>query len=953
MKYHWVYSTTYLAYIMLSLFEIKSIISFSLLASLLSACGGGGSSVTPAAGAALDLKSASNFVNFESGHVRPLAKSSDGKQLFAVNTPANSIEIFDVTDSGLDHSATVAVGMEPVAIAVKSQSEIWVVNHLSDSISIVDLSGSTPRVTRTLLVGDEPRDIVFAGTTKQRAFITTAHRGQNSPYSPAILPNNPSEATTAGIGRADVWVFDSNNVGKGLGGKPETVITLFTDTPRALAVTPDGSTVYAAGFLTNNQTTVITEGGVCDGGATVEPCLLRNGSKAPGGLPAPNSNTEGFNQKEVGLIVKFNKATKKWEDELGRDWSAQVNFNLPDKDVFAINANANPPVETASFTSVGTVLFNMIVNPKNGKVYVSNTQANNEIRFEGTRETTNFTTVNGHAHETRISIIEGANVVSRRINKHIDYAQIPAPSGVKEKSLAIPTEMAISSDGKQLYLAAFGSSKVGVFDTEKLENDSFTPDASQHINITGGGVSGLVLDEAKQRLYVMTRFDNAISIVNINNKAETAHIALFNPEPSKVIAGRPFLYDARFGSSNGEASCASCHVFGDFDSLAWDLGDPEANVLSNPNPSGPVPGIRPYHPLKGPMTTQSLRGMAKQGPLHWRGDRTSGRSGGDSQNSHEAFKEFNIAFPGLLGRDALPKDKDMQAFADFMLAVTYPPNPNRPLDNSLTAKQKAGKEFFFNASSTPIATNLALTCNQCHVIDPEKGLFGSSGLMSFEGETQDFKIAHLRNLYQKVGMFGMSPVSDGIFPGGEKHTGNQIRGFGFIHDGSVDNITRFHQSSVFFFNGGEPQQREVEQFMLAMDSNMKPIVGQQLTLGKNSNAAVKARVKLLFDRMDAGDNEVIAKGVKGGVAFGAVRLSDGKFQLDDIAKAPITENELFKMTEENHQEITFTAVPLGSGRRMGVDSDDDRILNANDNCPVTHNIKQEDQDGNGVGDACQ
>ena len=184
--------------------EIKYTISFSILASLLSACGGGGSSSTPATSAALDLKSASNFVSFESGHVRPLAKSLDGKQLFVVNTPANSIEIFDITDSGLDHSATVAVGMEPVAIAVKNQSEIWIVNHLSDSISIVDLSGAVPRVARTLLVGDEPRDIVFAGTTKQRAFITTAHRGQNSPYGPATLPNNPSEAATAGIGRADV-----------------------------------------------------------------------------------------------------------------------------------------------------------------------------------------------------------------------------------------------------------------------------------------------------------------------------------------------------------------------------------------------------------------------------------------------------------------------------------------------------------------------------------------------------------------------------------------------------------------------------------------------------------------------------------------------------------------------------------------------------------------------------
>ena len=93
------------------------------------------------------------------------------------------------------------MGLEPVAVAARTNTEVWVVNHLSDSVSIVSLSSVAPsapaprarggaqpferptavryipHVIRTLLVGDEPRDIVFAGTP-QRAFITTAHRGQ-------------------------------------------------------------------------------------------------------------------------------------------------------------------------------------------------------------------------------------------------------------------------------------------------------------------------------------------------------------------------------------------------------------------------------------------------------------------------------------------------------------------------------------------------------------------------------------------------------------------------------------------------------------------------------------------------------------------------------------------------------------------------------------------------------
>ena len=44
------------------------------------------------------------FVTFESGQVRPLALSPDGTRLFAVNTPDNRLEIFDVTAGGLDAS---------------------------------------------------------------------------------------------------------------------------------------------------------------------------------------------------------------------------------------------------------------------------------------------------------------------------------------------------------------------------------------------------------------------------------------------------------------------------------------------------------------------------------------------------------------------------------------------------------------------------------------------------------------------------------------------------------------------------------------------------------------------------------------------------------------------------------------------------------------------------------
>ena len=125
-----------------------------------------------------------SFVNFESGHTRPLALSPDGARLFAVNTPDNRLSIFDVTTTGLTLVGEVQVGLDPVA--APTSTEVWVVNHLSDTVSIVTINGGDPmlsEVKNTLLTCDEPRDIVFGGG--DRAFITTARRGQNCPVAPS------------------------------------------------------------------------------------------------------------------------------------------------------------------------------------------------------------------------------------------------------------------------------------------------------------------------------------------------------------------------------------------------------------------------------------------------------------------------------------------------------------------------------------------------------------------------------------------------------------------------------------------------------------------------------------------------------------------------------------------------------------------------------------------------
>src|SRR5262252_258759 len=132
---------------------------FGVLAALASgfvvaSCGSGGDQSGVTVGSTTEAlvrvpRPANSYSLFEALQVRPLALSADGKTLFAVNTPDGRLEIFKVHGHGrkLKPIGSVTVGMEPVAVAVRNEHEVWVVNQLSDSVSVVEVGhGGSARV---------------------------------------------------------------------------------------------------------------------------------------------------------------------------------------------------------------------------------------------------------------------------------------------------------------------------------------------------------------------------------------------------------------------------------------------------------------------------------------------------------------------------------------------------------------------------------------------------------------------------------------------------------------------------------------------------------------------------------------------------------------------------------------------------------------------------------------
>jgi DNA-binding beta-propeller fold protein YncE len=430
-------------------------------------------------------------------------------------------------------------------------------------------------------------------------------------------------------------------------------------------------------------------------------------------------------------------------------WNDVVRFSLPDRDVFAIGVD-DLAVER-EVTTVGTIVYGLAVQPGGDRVFAANTDAKNLTRFEGSGAAAS-TTVQGHLHESRISVIDGNDVTPVHLNDHIDYGRCCERDELENaRSLALPTSLAFSPDGRHLYFTALGSDKVAMVRTSRLgrrfanveaRSRGWLEDVQIGSEAEPAGPVGLAVDPRNGNLYVKTHFSNELVAIDPDRAMVIDRVAFASPEPPSITRGRPILYDTRRTSSHGDSSCGTCHVFGNFDGLAWDLGDPDGVSVKNPGPFAQAPAIfglaglsadpfrrtvvgriidEDFRTHKGPMSTQTLRGLANHGAQHWRGDRTrrfqtvpGAQPDVGSLDEENSFGEFDVAIVGLNGNDRQLPASDFQDFTNFALQLTLPPNPVRALDDSLTPAQRRARAAFFGCASM---TDEQYEARQCVALD--------------------------------------------------------------------------------------------------------------------------------------------------------------------------------------------------------------------------------------------
>ncbi len=802
---------------------------------------------------------AQSYVNFEGKQTSPIRLSSDGSRLFVVNTPDNRLSVFDATNSRNPVLiAEIPVGLEPVSVYPLSRDEAWVVNEVSDSISVVSVSRRV--VTDTIQVKDEPAEVVFAAG---RAFVTAARNNRITVIdvaSHAVVTNLP----------------------------------VFGENPRALTVNSNGTRIYAAFALSGNRTTLVPPSR-----APAQP----TDQMRPGLEAAP----------QVSLIVDATDPT--WTSGA----NAAIKYTMPDNDVVEIDPAML--AVTRYFPGVGAVNLGLALRPNSDELWVANTEARNLVHFEPNLRS-NFVS----NRVSRINLSSGA-VTHFDLNPGFTYTNLPNLAE-KTNALAQPTAIVFGPSGGNFFVAAFGSDRIAQVNPDTggiISRIELAPTAA------GSGVDarrkrgprGLALKPGVV-LYVANRISGTISIIDLQTRAVVREMPVgsFDPTPATIREGRGFLYDAKL-SGNGTVSCASCHIDAEMDMLAWDLGDPTGEMENvTARISGlPISTDFPMHPMKGPMTTQTLKGLNGVDPLHWRGDRTN-------------FLHFNGAFNSLLGGSVL-SDADMRAYRDFINTVRFSPNPNQNRDRTLPTSFAGGnpvlgRNLYLNSNYTA-----TLRCNTCHAVPTgtDRSLTPAQALQ----ESQSFKVPQLRSVYQKM-RFTNAPGAQSLL------------GFGLVHDGEDPSLVQFLSRPVFgTFANNTVIKQNVGAFVQCFDTGMAPAVGyaRTVTIDNAATSEMVADWSLLETQAGVVNNphlgtagqavvniDLVVKGSIGGRQRGFHYEAASRLYRPDTASQPgLTRSDLIALLGVG-DVLTLLGVPPGSGRRIGIDRDLDGVLDADIASPL-------------------
>jgi YVTN family beta-propeller protein len=517
-------------------------------------------------------------------------RNNASTRLWVVNPDNDSVSVFDTATRA--KLAEVAVGAAPRAIARAPGDAVWVVNRDGASISILSTSTLAVTGTVTLPRASQPFGLVFS-PDGSAAWVALEALGQVAKLNPstaalvALAAAGPAPRHLAISGDSGRLLVSRFVTGALPGEGTATVATTLNGVPVGGEVRTINTATLAVAATTVLRHSDRTDTEISGSGI---PNYLGAAAISPDGryawVPSKQDNVRRGTLRN-GLNLDFQNTVRAISSRIDLGTLAEVPDDRLDHD----NASL---ASAATHDPTGAYLF---------------------VALETSRQ------------------VEVVDAARGRLLFRIEAGL--APQG-----------LALSADGRTLYVHNFMSRSVGVVDLTAL--------------MTQGQLTA----------------STAVALATVGTEKLAA----------TVLRGKQLFYDARDTRLARDAymSCATCHSDGGHDGRVWDL-------------SGMGEGLR---------NTINLRGRAGmgQGRLHWSGNfdevqdfegQIRALAGGTGLMGDTAFSTGTRSQP--LGDAKAGQSADLDALAAYVASLaTFDLSPYRNADGTLTAAASAGRTVFVN-----------------------------------------------------------------------------------------------------------------------------------------------------------------------------------------------------------------------------------------------------------------
>ena len=519
-----------------------------------------------------------------SSNIAVEAPASGNARLWVVNQDNDSISVFDaVTRAKL---AETTVGIAPRTLAVAGNGTVWVANKQSGTISVV--STATRAVTRTIAL---PR--------------------ASMPFGVAMSPNGAhAYVALEGLGR--VLKFDTASYAQ-LGA-----VNVGSNV-RHLSVSADGSSVYVSRFVTPALPGEST--------ASVAPTAATGGEVV---------QLDAASMAAVRTVVLRHSDLPDFENQ-GR--------GIPNY----LGALAISPDGTQGW------LPSKQDNVKRGSL-----RDGNNLNFQSTVRAISSRIVLGTGNED--------------LAKRIDHDNASVASAALFDRYGVYLFVALETSREVAVIDAHGAGELMRFDV-------------------GRAPQGLALSPNGKTLYVNNFMERTVGVFDLTPLVERGETSVTSVATlpavgteklaANVLLGKKLFYDARDTrlARDSYLSCATCHNDGGHDGRVWDL-------------TGLGEGLR---------NTVGLRGRAgAQGPLHWSHNFNEVQdfegqirtlSAGTGLMSDAAFNTGTRSQP--LGDPKAGVSADLDALAAYVQSLNrFDDSPYRPSASTLSANAVVGRKVF-------------------------------------------------------------------------------------------------------------------------------------------------------------------------------------------------------------------------------------------------------------------